>query len=428
MRLKREHWDLNLRRGIYKLLQRTFSPVLGLRSGPDEAQEPLAGPGRFVPDATLARERFLDAAGEYVRRKSESERRWLYAKPFDPTPGNANFFSELYQVLNLIQAMRITPRGRVLEVGSGPGWLTEILALLRFEVVAVEPAAEMIAIAKERLAAAEKHFRPSEPLAVTFLPAAIEDCNLPNEDFDAIVFHESLHHVLDERRTLEVCFAALREGGVLGVSEWAWRPGETDLERELTAEMERFGTLESPYQPEYLDRILGEAGFTDIQRYHAINGFFDVALGDRPAQELAQGPAASTNNVTARKPNSVGTTSADAPERTRGTVTVLNQNRTADGTIHLKLEIANTGETTWLPRAPRAGYVSLGLRALDFGPGKAVEEAAPRVSLDQPLMPGERREMDVSFRIFPEVKGPVLEVGLVLEQIAWFATAGVAPA
>lgn len=416
-----------MRRGIYKLLQRTVSPVLGLRSlaGSSEAQTAIDGPGRFVPDTALAKQRFLEAAGEYVRRKSEAERRWLYAKPFDPTPGNANFFSELYQVLNLIQAMRITPRGRVLEVGSGPGWLTEILALLRFEVVAVEPATEMIAISRERLAAAERHFRPSEALAVTFLPAAIEDCDLPDGAFDAIVFHESLHHVLDERRTLEVCFAALREGGVLGISEWAWRPGEADLEKELTAEMERFGTLESPYQPEYLDRILGEAGFADIQRYHAINGFFDVALGDRPAQELAHGHAASTNNVTARKPSSVGTTSADAPERTRGTLTVLDQRRSVDGTLHVKLEMVNTGETAWLPRAPRAGYVSLGLRVLGFGPGKAVEEAAPRVCLDQPLIPGERREMDVSFRIFPDVTSPVLEAGLVLEHIAWFATAGV---
>lgn len=412
---------------LLRLLHRTLSPLAGFRHSAEPLKVPLTprGPGRFVPGAALFKRRFLTAAGEYVQQKSESERGWLYAKPYDPSPGNASFFSELYQVLNLLEAMRITPRGRVLEVGSGPGWLTEILAMLRFEVVAVEPATEMIAIARERLAAAEKHFHPDEALEVTFLPRAIEDCELPAGAFDAIVFHESLHHVLDERRTLEVCFDALREGGVLGISEWAWRPGETDLERLLMAEMERFGTLESPYQPEYLDRILAEAGFSDIRRYHAINGFFDATLGERPAQELAQGHAASTNNATARKPSSVGTTSADAPERTSGTVTVLDEGRAADGGITLKLRIENTGETTWLPQAPRAGFVTVGLRVP--APGGTVEDAAPRVCLDQPLAPGEVREMEVRFRLFPTVTSPDLEVGLVLERISWLATAALPP-
>lgn len=377
--------------------------------------------GRFVPDAARTRQELLHAAEDYVRRKSDAERAWLHSKPYDPSPGNAGFFSEMYQVLNLLEAMRITPGGRVLEVGSGPGWLTEILALLRFEVVAVEPSTEMIAIARERLAAAERHFRPGAPVEVTFLPRAIEDCEIADGSFDAVVFHESLHHVLDERKTLEVCYAALRDGGVLGISEWAWRPGEKDLERELIAEMERFGTLESPYQPEYLDSILVEAGFAEIRRYHAINGFFDVSLGERPLQDLAQARSASTNNVTARKPSPLGPTSADAPGLTRGSVTVLGQ-ETIDGAITLKLRIVNTGETAWLPQAPRAGFVSLGLR-VRTQPGEGVEEAAERVVLDPPLCSGQSREMEVCFRPFTSC--PDLEVGLVLEKIAWLATAPV---
>lgn len=402
---------------LLKLFQEAPSPP----SPPPAVQPTFTGEGRFVPGAVLTRERFLEAAGSYVRQKDETDLRWLHAKPYDASPGNAVFFSEMYQVLNLLQAMRIAPRGRILEVGSGPGWVTEILASLWFEVVAVEPSTDMIAIARERLAAAGKRLSAVEPFEVSFLPHAIEDCELADESFDAVVFHESLHHVLDERKALKVCFDALREGGVLGVSEWAWRPGDEDLERELLTEMERYGTLESPYQPEYLDQILRETGYSEIQRYHAINGFFAVSAGDRPVSDLAQAPAPSTNNLTARKPSPWGVTSADAPHQTRGTLTVLDHQEAAGEGVRLKLEVANTGETTWLPKTPRSGSVSVGFRTRPEA-GSA-EEVAPRVYLEIPVPPGRSFELDVTLRLsLPNID---LEVGLVLQRIDWIATAAI---
>lgn len=404
---------------LLKLFQRAPSPS----PSPPTVQPAFTGEGRFVPGAALKKERFLEAAGSYVQRKDETDLRWLHAKPYDGSPGNTVFFSEMYQVLNLLEAMRIAPRGRVLEVGSGPGWVTEILASLWFEVVAVEPSTDMIEIARERLAAAGKRLSAVEPFEVSFLPRAIEDCELADESFDAVVFHESLHHVLDERKALKVCFDALRKGGVLGVSEWAWRPGDEDLERELLTEMEKYGTLESPYQPEYLDQILRETGFSEIQRYHAINGFFAVSAGDRPVSDLAQAHAASTNNLTARKPSPWGVTSADAPLLTKGTVTVLDQRSAAGRAIALKLGIANTGETTWLPRTPRAGSVSVGFRTRPEG--GAAEEVAARVYLESPVPPGSSFELEVTLRASSSPGD--LEVGLVLERIDWIATAPLAP-
>ena len=60
--------------------------------------------------------------------------------------------------MNLLRAMGVTPGGRVVEVGSGPGWVTEILLALGYEVDAVEPSEDMIAIAKERIAHARAHY------------------------------------------------------------------------------------------------------------------------------------------------------------------------------------------------------------------------------------------------------------------------------
>ncbi len=84
---------------------------------------------------------------------------WLYRKPYDRDPGNPEFFHETYSVLNLLRAMAISPGGRILEVGSGPGWISEILICLGFEVEGIEPSSDMIAIARERIDAAIQHYR-----------------------------------------------------------------------------------------------------------------------------------------------------------------------------------------------------------------------------------------------------------------------------
>jgi hypothetical protein len=58
---------------------------------------------------------------------------WLYRKPFDPRPGNEQFFLQMYAVMNLLRAMEVPAGGRILEIGSGPGWVTELLMLLGYE-------------------------------------------------------------------------------------------------------------------------------------------------------------------------------------------------------------------------------------------------------------------------------------------------------
>jgi hypothetical protein len=64
---------------------------------------------------------------------------WLYFKPCDFAPGNPNYYHEVYQVLDLLEEMDVPPRGRILEVGSSSGWVTEILLGLGLEVDAIEP-------------------------------------------------------------------------------------------------------------------------------------------------------------------------------------------------------------------------------------------------------------------------------------------------
>src|SRR5262249_31327784 len=153
-----------------------------------------------------------------------------------------------YNVLNLLEVMRVPRRGRILEVGSGAGWLTEILMGLGYEVYALEPSEDMSAVARERAAGFVRHHRYRNPPPVHYLCEALEECSLPDESLEGIVFHEALHHVVDEERGFAQCFRVLVPDGVLGVTgEGAWVPGDRRLEAACEAEMARYGTLENPY-------------------------------------------------------------------------------------------------------------------------------------------------------------------------------------
>ncbi len=245
---------------------------------------------------------FREAAVRYPRTLDEAQRAWLHRKPFDPSPGNAALFDVLIPVLHLLEAMRIKPGGRVLEVGSGPGWLSEWLLLLGFSVDGVEPAPEMISVAEERIRAARQRYGlPSEP-SVAYHATTLEQWQGPAGSFDAVIFQEALHHLMDERAALVNAFEALRPGGVLGITEAAWSPGFIDTTPQ-EEEMARFGTLESPFTPEYLDYLLRDIGWVDIERFHAIRGFVPESRALRVlAKEMLRAPLGLYNHVVARRP------------------------------------------------------------------------------------------------------------------------------
>ena len=81
---------------------------------------------RFLSERAKKQEKaFLDAARNYMGAMSRFEFDWLYRKPYDNRPGNEQFYLQAYAVMNLVRAMDIRHGGRILEVGSGPGWVGE---------------------------------------------------------------------------------------------------------------------------------------------------------------------------------------------------------------------------------------------------------------------------------------------------------------
>ena len=161
----------------------------------------------------------------------------------------------------------------------------------------------MIDAAKDRLSKFKDKHRFAE-CPVTYHQSTLEqfDCQSV-APVDAVLFYKSLHHLADEAVGLTNAFNVLKPGGLVGITgEGNWQPGNAEQEGLLIKEMERFGTLESPFTFEYLEFALRETGFTDIVRYHGVNGFYPVEAENAPLREVADLSARFCNNVTAKRP------------------------------------------------------------------------------------------------------------------------------
>ncbi len=383
---------------------------------------------RYLSNRPQDPEQLLKAAGDYVSNLARGgEHDYLYLKPYDPTPGNRMFFIELYQIMNILQAMDLPGGSRVLEVGCGPGWVTEVLALMGFEIDALDPSQEMIDVAQVRLDACRSHHHLKHCRPVRFHCQSLEACDLPDETFDAVLFHESLHHIVDELAGLKQVFRMLCPGGIIGVSgEGAWRPGNRVMEQFFDDEMERFGVLENPFTVEYLDYLLEESGFESVTRYEGVNGLFPVKDGGRPLRDVAMFPATDYQSLTARKPDPrASLTTQDRRGTARGELTVLTSERnTARRSISVTALLKNCGDVTWNHSDRQGhGYVTLALRQ---GPPGTPEfrEAAPRTRIPQSVQPGASITVQHTF-LLPDDDDPrPWTLDLVNEQHYWFSNRG----
>ena len=397
---------------------------------PIAADTNQARPQRFLSANPMAYQSAIAAAQTYVAKLQAGDVLWLHSKPFDPNSGHPQYFRLMFDLLNILQVMAVPAGGRVLEIGSGPGWVTEILLMLGFTVDALEPAADLIEIAEERCSSLAFHYRHAAPPKVRFHQATLEEVSFEDESFDGILFFDVLHHVVDERLAMEKCLRFLKPGGCVGVVEGAWQPGARAMEQALIAEMASFGTLENPFTQAYLDEVLETAGFVEIRRYGGVNGFFTAEELAQPARNLASSSLASANHLTARRPNrdtQQWPGCADPEARTELRLRLRQggidpASRSAELVVYLQ----NLGQTLLEGRVSLAGHVRLALRRGTPGAPDYVE-SLERLPLPRAIQPGQAAILTLAFTV-PDgapLDGWVLD--LVAEGLFWFSTRGTVP-
>jgi SAM-dependent methyltransferase len=367
-----------------------------------------------------------EAHRRYVERIGTGGERWLRTKPFS-VPPSYELRECLRTFAHIVDRLGLGVRAQVLDVGCGPGWLSEFLARCGYWVTGVDVSEDMVRIARERAAAIEEPIGEGVEALAEFHAMPVRE--MPWSDrFDAAILYDAMHHFDDELETLRVIRRTLVPGGRIFIHEGVRPEPESEGERQLIAEMQEYGTLESPFDPDYLVAVLGKAGFTQVTRFASVDELLDLSERTRELERIeARMENPPMNTVIALNPLSAEV-SADGREFLATIEPAGTWQTIEDGEeLALSITVTNAGCGFWPagmgPTFP-LGTVTLGPYLPGDG-GRRFE--LPRVPLFRSLSPGE--SVGAEIRVArAAVKGSgELGVDLVREGIAWFADYGSSP-
>jgi SAM-dependent methyltransferase len=193
---------------------------------------------------------------EYLRNLGEAGVWHAANKPFSD-PGCARYLAEIGAILALLPP----PPARLLDLGCGTGWTSVFFARVGYEVVGVDISPDMIDQAEANRAQAgldRLDFAVSDYEEMAF-----------DDEFDAAVFYDALHHAVDGRAAVAGAYRALKGGGMCVTSE----PGQGHhLSPEARAAVHRYNVTEKEMPPRRVIELGRAAGFTSFRVYpHAFD-------------------------------------------------------------------------------------------------------------------------------------------------------------
>ena len=368
------------------------------------------------------------AAGHktYVEQLTPGGKLWLTTKPFYAPPTEELTLC-LRTFAHIVERLGLGLRAQVLDVGCGPGWLSEFLARCGYWVTGVDISEDMVVIARERVASIHGPIGEDVEPAAEFHAMPVRD--MPWSDrFDAAVLYDTMHHFDDEAATLNVIRKTLVPGGRIFIREGAKPAPGSEGERQLVEEMEHYGTLESPFDPAYLEEVVEAAGFTAVQRFVELDELVEVGdvggmLG-RVREQLTYRigrRAPETNILIAVKPLGDGAEAGfSAGISGEGAWRPSGDGRS----FVLAVRIRNTGDSFW-PAGPfEHGVVTIGpYLPLEDGSRREL----PRVELPRSVPPGDELALELTVPRAAAEDADEIAVDCVREGIAWFSDLGSTP-
>jgi ubiquinone/menaquinone biosynthesis C-methylase UbiE len=171
-------------------------------------------------------------------------------------------------VQRIVEEIQPRKNGRILEIGSGPGWIGIWLAKARtdLQVDCLEPSSDMIRVATKN---AEEE---SVGKRVRYIAGFVENMEMiPDESYDLVISNESLHHWTDPKLGLQEIRRVLKHGGSILVKDGRRDLGFrakfviNTLGRMMAGKMLRHwkGSLNASYTPEEIRHLLDDLGYND---------------------------------------------------------------------------------------------------------------------------------------------------------------------
>ena len=360
----------------------------------------------------------------YVQQLDSAGQAWLRTKPFGAPP-NHELMRCLRTFAHVIQLLQLGLRAEVLDVGCGPGWFSEFLARCGYSVTGIDISPDMIEIARERVESLGEVGQGIEAKA-EFYALPVREMPWSNR-FDAAVLYDTMHHFDNEVETLKVIRRTLVPGGQLFIHEGVLPAKGSAGEQSLIEEMRRYGTLESPFDPDYLEEVVVGAGFVDVRRLAEVDELIDLSASRPRFRRLGafrhRQRQPDYNVVHALNPAVDGQGEAYAARlEARGSWRVDGEQ------FALDVVVTNTGSAYWTTAQWYPfPHGSVTLAPYVRGPGGEREVELDRITLPRPLAPGDSATIDC--RVPREaVRGSdAIALDLVREGMFWFAQTGSEP-
>ena len=379
----------------------------------------------FLAGST-SEERNRGVEAEIRRHADAAADTYLLAKPFSQI--NSRQDSRLLQsFLAAADQLRVPANGRILDLGAGSGWVSELLAKRGYRPISLDLSFALLTLGRCRF----ERERLTPRLAVsdmTRLPVAAGS-------IDAVFVMDALHHVPSIADVFHEAYRVLVDGGQFILAE----PGEGHADSEK-ARSERLvhGVQEREVHLfEAVDRGR-EAGFTDIRVVldappvtmtpEAIRQATKVSADewivhseDQPAafpEFLLQSAFCRPIIVFGKGRRPVD---SRLPQRLQAEIAprLVRRGAQVQGTATVR----NVGDTRWLGGGEAVGHVRLGIQLLTSDHHMVdVEFARARLPADVP--PGAAVEVDVNVTLPDADVRYVLKLDLVDEGICWFEDVG----
>lgn len=155
----------------------------------------------------------------------------------------------LMDIGSIIQLLPPIP-AKILDMGCGTGWTSVFYAKRGYNVTGQDISQDMIDLAKINKV-------KSNLDNLEFMVSDYELMNIKNE-FDCVVFYDSLHHAENENRALEVAYNALKSNGILITLE----PGEGHSKSQPSLEaVQKYGVEEKDMPPYHIIDLCKGIGF-----------------------------------------------------------------------------------------------------------------------------------------------------------------------
>ena len=394
------------------------------------------------------------AEKEYLARTGSSA--WERSKPFSP-PGSDTLDESarmLHDFSVALLALAPAPGDRILDLGAGACWCSDLLGRLNRQAIAVDISLDMLRAGRSRAGA-----------SIRAVAGDMESLPFRSGAFHKAICLSAVHHVPDVATALREVSRVLAPDGVALFSE----PGEGHADAPVsTAAVRDFGVLEQDILIGPFIRQCREAGFEHVTvkpLLQAVPGFdltleqWDawsrLAASTRPRRALAKmafavaelfglgkgGPlfeeamaitmVRTVRQVVAHHPVIVAAktrTAAPAGEQWRASIQARSAAVVRGGALAIDVTAGNTGRATWRMRsASGVGHVTLGVQLVDAG-DHVIARDHHRVALPHDVAPGQTVVLSFACPA-PAAPGQYrLKLDFVSEGVTWFETAGSSPA